>query len=101
MFLAHIAFFRLHESPCYLVHASRTQEAIESLQLISNFNSDELALHTEDVRDHLRPSKIIASSPCAASGSPVFSAEDDDGDGAKDPLRASTQVLRSALKSNC
>ena len=52
MFLARIAFFRLHESPRYLVHAGRHQEAVESLQLISKFNGSELTLNLEDVQDH-------------------------------------------------
>jgi len=52
MFLARIVFFRLHESPRYLVHAGRPQEAIESLQLISRFNGSDLSLELDDVRDH-------------------------------------------------
>ncbi|TBU48542.1 MFS general substrate transporter [Dichomitus squalens] len=51
MFLARMVFFRLHESPRYLVHAGRPLEAIESLQLISAFNGDELSLDPEDVDD--------------------------------------------------
>jgi hypothetical protein len=51
MFIARILFFRLHESPRYLVHAGRPQEAIESLQLISKFNGSELDIHLEDVDD--------------------------------------------------
>lgn len=52
MFLARIVFFRLHESPRYLVHAGRPQEAIESLQMISRFNGSDLSLELDDVRDH-------------------------------------------------
>ena len=52
MFLARIVFFRLHESPRYLVHAGRPQEAIESLQMISRFNGSDLSLKLDDVRDH-------------------------------------------------
>ncbi|KAK7681521.1 hypothetical protein QCA50_015253 [Cerrena zonata] len=55
MFLARIVFFRLHESPRYLVHAGRPEEAIESLQLISKFNGSELALGLDDVADHHIP----------------------------------------------
>ena len=51
MFLARMVFFRLHESPRYLVHAGRPQEAIESLQLISKFNGSHLSLALEDVDD--------------------------------------------------
>ncbi|KZT11946.1 MFS general substrate transporter [Laetiporus sulphureus 93-53] len=53
MFLARILFFRLHESPRYLVHAGRPQEALESLQMISRFNGDELSLALDDVQDHI------------------------------------------------
>jgi len=52
MFLARIVFFRLHESPRYLVHAGREQEALESLQLIARFNGDDLDLVLDDVQDH-------------------------------------------------
>ncbi|KAG7088038.1 hypothetical protein E1B28_012072 [Marasmius oreades] len=51
MFLARIVFFRLHESPRYLVGAGRHQEALESLQLISRFNGSDLSLVIEDVLD--------------------------------------------------
>ncbi|KAH7915443.1 major facilitator superfamily domain-containing protein [Hygrophoropsis aurantiaca] len=51
MFLARIVFFRLHESPRFLVHAGRHQEALESLQLISRFNGSEIPLELEDVDD--------------------------------------------------
>jgi hypothetical protein len=54
MFLGRIVFFRLHESPRYLVHAGRKQDALESLQMISRFNGSELALDLEDVEDHIR-----------------------------------------------
>ena len=52
MFLARIAFFRLHESPRYLVHAGRHQEALVSLQMISRFNGSDLRIAIEDVHDH-------------------------------------------------
>lgn len=55
MFLARMVFFRLHESPRYLVHAGRPQEALESLQLISRFNGSELALDLDDVEDRRSP----------------------------------------------
>ncbi|KJA23266.1 hypothetical protein HYPSUDRAFT_137939 [Hypholoma sublateritium FD-334 SS-4] len=55
MFTARMIFFRLHESPRYLVHAGRPQEAIKSLQLISRFNGDELPIELADVRDHHYP----------------------------------------------
>ena len=52
MFLARIAFFRLHESPRFLVHAGRPQEALVSLQMISRFNGSDLHIAIEDVHDH-------------------------------------------------
>ncbi|KAA1469701.1 MFS general substrate transporter [Dentipellis sp. KUC8613] len=54
MFTARMVFFRLHESPRYLVHAGRPHEAIESLQLISRFNGSELDIGLLDVEDHIR-----------------------------------------------
>jgi len=53
MFLSRITFFRLYESPRYLVHAGRPQEAIVSLQKISEFNGEEMSLNLEDVEDKL------------------------------------------------
>ncbi|KAN0074636.1 Major facilitator superfamily domain containing protein [Tylopilus felleus] len=55
MFLARILFFRLHESPRYLVHAGRHQEALESLQLISRFNGSDITIDLEDVCDRRPP----------------------------------------------
>ncbi|EIN12783.1 MFS general substrate transporter, partial [Punctularia strigosozonata HHB-11173 SS5] len=51
MFLARVAFFRIHESPRYLVTAGRHQEALESLQMISRFNGSELSIDIRDVCD--------------------------------------------------
>lgn len=116
MFLARIAFFRLHESPRYLVHAGRHQEAIESLQMISKFNGSELELDVEDVRDHLRPSEILASTASPSRQSPdrdiVFNADGDEDedeetrvskDAARPPAlasKSSRQVLRSSPESD-
>lgn len=65
MFLARMVFFRLYESPRYLVHAGRPQEAVEALQLISRFNGSELSLSLDDVADHRDPTSsngVIPSS---------------------------------------
>lgn len=59
MFLARIVFFRLHESPRYLVNAGRPQEALENLQLISRFNGSELSLELEDVDDRQPPKPLM------------------------------------------
>jgi len=55
MFLARMVFFRLHESPRYLVHAGRPQDALKSLQMISKFNGSDLEIELEDVRDYHHP----------------------------------------------
>lgn len=60
-FLARIVFFRLHESPRYLVHAGRPEEAIVSLQKISQFNGSELSLDLHDVIDR----------PCVVGTPPI------------------------------
>jgi hypothetical protein len=63
MFLSRITFFRLYESPRYLVHAGRPQEAIVSLQKISEFNGEEMDLNLEDVED--KPVDTTPASPDA------------------------------------
>lgn len=68
MFLGRIVFFRLHESPRYLVHAGRPHDAIKSLQMISKFNGSNLSIELEDVRDHLH-------NPCD-SGEPQGAVDD-------------------------
>ena len=70
MFLARIVFFRLHESPRYLVHAGRPQEAVEALQMISKFNGSELEIELDDVADHhpADPQRLrLPSSPPSTS----------------------------------
>ncbi|KAJ4482425.1 MFS general substrate transporter, partial [Lentinula aciculospora] len=66
MFLARMVFFRLHESPRYLVHAGRPQEALESLQMISKFNGSDLSLALEDVDDQ-KPQADSSSRNCINS----------------------------------
>lgn len=83
MFLGRIVFFRLHESPRYLVHAGRKQDALESLQMISRFNGSELALDLEDVEDHIRvpPSHLPDSAYPTENDLPssqLFDADADD-----------------------
>jgi hypothetical protein len=70
MFLARMVFFRLYESPRYLVHAGRPQDALESLQMISKFNGSELELDLEDVEDHIRvpPARTQDSATRTGSG---------------------------------
>ena len=73
MFLGRIVFFRLHESPRYLVHAGRKEDALLSLQMISRFNGSELALDLEDVEDHIRvpPSHLPFSAYPTENGPPL------------------------------
>ena len=79
MFLGRIVFFRLDESPRYLVHAGRKQDALESLQMISRFNGSELALDLDDVEDHIRvPRSHLSDSaflPESLSSSRLFNAD--------------------------
>ena len=63
MFLGRMVFFRLHESPRYLVHAGRPQDALESLQMISKFNGSELELDLEDVEDRIRVPRAHLQDP--------------------------------------
>ncbi|EKM51853.1 uncharacterized protein PHACADRAFT_165177 [Phanerochaete carnosa HHB-10118-sp] len=109
MFLARIVFFRLHESPRYLVHAGRHREAVESLQMISKFNGDELDLDVEDVRDHLTQSEIVASSreqsgsrSSSVEGQVVFDAGDGDGSSSLDEARPKLvpKTSRMGLRSS-
>ncbi|KAG6828933.1 hypothetical protein H0H87_000314 [Tephrocybe sp. NHM501043] len=104
MFIARIVFFRLHESPRYLVHAGRHQEAIESLQLISRFNGSEVSLEIEDVQDQHHPAVSSESESLAVpiprpnqksndmrprpTSTTIFSATDIDGEGSNDSLPA-------------
>ncbi|KAJ2935233.1 hypothetical protein H1R20_g1861, partial [Candolleomyces eurysporus] len=69
MFIARIVFFRLHESPRYLVHAGRPHDAIKSLQLISKFNGSDLEVELEDVRDYYLPHEAALPQPSANASS--------------------------------
>ena len=84
MFLARMVFFRLHESPRYLVHAGRPQDALESLQMISRFNGSELELDLEDVVDRIFVTSTLDSSRLPRpsirtenSTTPLFDADSD------------------------
>ncbi|SPO20769.1 uncharacterized protein UTRI_00246 [Ustilago trichophora] len=53
---ARVVFFRLLESPKYLVHAGRPQEARDILQKIHRYNGGAtISLRIQDVEDNLRP----------------------------------------------
>ena len=68
-----VIFFRMYESPRYLVATGRSTEAMESLQLISRFNGEELDLSLQDVRDHIGPVKSSRRSLSFSVISPVRS----------------------------
>lgn len=51
MFLCRIIFFKLHESPRYLVHAGRKEEAAVALTEIAKFNGQDLEFELDDVDD--------------------------------------------------
>lgn len=64
MFICRIFLFRLQESPRYLVHAGRPQDAVYALQQISNANGLVLQVSLEDVEDSLpgvAPVSVIRS----------------------------------------
>ena len=90
MFLARMVFFRLHESPRYLVHAGRPLEAIESLQMISKFNGSELFLDPEDVDD------TVPASGTATQTSLPNVRPDEEAQKAPTPPEQGNEALRSA-----
>ncbi|KAG2362213.1 MFS general substrate transporter [Suillus spraguei] len=89
MFIARMVFFRLHESPRYLVHAGRHQEALESLQLISRFNGSELPIDLEDVDD--RPPPICEADAAAGERLPRSSPNNETFDAGADGSTSSDQ----------
>lgn len=107
MFIARMVFFRLHESPRYLVHAGRHQEAIESLQMISRFNGSELSLNLEDVQDHRDPADAPEgdaprqTSPPQDTAEVVFDADappQQARENNQSPPRLTTQTSREFLR---
>ena len=75
MFLARILFFRLHESPRYLVHAGRPLEALVSLQMISRFNGSDLTIELDDVDDRQPSAPAPFSSEDHGAHTPFLSHE--------------------------
>ena len=73
MFIARIVFFKLHESPRYLVHAGRHEEAAEALQMISKYNGSERQFAVEDVEDTVAPSPSPNADASKASSAPSTS----------------------------
>lgn len=58
MFVCRVVFFHLYESPKYLVHAGKLQEAAHVLEEISKVNGNALHINIEDVKDVLGPSLV-------------------------------------------
>ncbi|THU90987.1 MFS general substrate transporter [Dendrothele bispora CBS 962.96] len=81
MFLARMVFFRLHESPRYLVHAGRHQEALESLQMISRFNGSDLELDLEDVDDERPKAGTVNVNNTSTTAAAASSSNDRGGGG--------------------
>ncbi|KAF8527425.1 MFS general substrate transporter [Hysterangium stoloniferum] len=61
MFIARVVFFRLQESPRYLVHTGRPQDAVLSLRKISRFNGGSFSIDISDVED--RSGTVIFTAP--------------------------------------
>jgi hypothetical protein len=51
MFVCRIVFFRLYESPRWLVHAGRKEDAVLALSQIAKYNRQEFDITIEDVHD--------------------------------------------------
>ena len=90
MFVARILFFRLYESPRYLVHAGRHEEALESLQLISRFNGCELPLQLCDVADDMPTPRVGEAAPFLPEtpADPDFVKQDDPDQHASEDLES-------------
>lgn len=64
MFTCRIFFFHLYESPRYLVHSRKPQEAVHVLQQIIKINGSTFTIDIEDVRDHIEhPHTVRCSLP--------------------------------------
>jgi hypothetical protein len=102
MFLARMIFFRLYESPRYLVHAGRPDDAVKALQLISRFNGSDISIVLEDVRDHHHCEAPVAAErdffkfdvPSRANSTTAFAANVIP-DGPTDPGTDGSQSSRS------
>ena len=53
MFICRVFLFRLYESPRYLVHAGRREDAVTALQQIIKINGLSIELGVKDVDDHI------------------------------------------------
>jgi hypothetical protein len=53
MFIIRVLFFKLYESPKWLVGAGRNQDAVLSLKEIVKFNGDKVPIELPDVIDHI------------------------------------------------
>jgi hypothetical protein len=53
MFIARVLFFKLYESPRYLVNAGRQQDAVHALRKIAQYNGHTANIDLADVQDEL------------------------------------------------
>lgn len=108
MFVCRVVFFHLYESPRYLVHAGRLEDAAIVLQEISKVNGKEIDVNVEDVHDllinapeesALGPESYAATgtspprTPRTSSRSPSRSRSRSPASDAKDRKIASTRFL--------
>ncbi|TDL17241.1 MFS general substrate transporter [Rickenella mellea] len=96
MFLARIVFFTLHESPRFLVHAGRLEEALVSLRKISKFNGSELDLDIEDVDDSPPVGGGGPCSPAEVGGEGVGGARGEGREGGGDAEEGVPFLVKSA-----
>lgn len=63
MFVCRIFFFHLYESPRYLVHAGRPEDAVYVLQQITKVNGCSVLIELEDVHDQILSGPGSVSTP--------------------------------------
>jgi len=75
MYTARVLFFRLYESPKWLVGAGRDNDAVVALQQIVNANGNPLSLSLNDVVDHLDQVSEATYTPVPASEGQAIDSE--------------------------
>lgn len=98
MFFARVMFFRLHESPRYLVHAGRPHDAVMSLRKISEFNGDDLTIGLSNVEDRTGP-VLFATEDTAIEALDSISRRPNRSSGGDDPTAHAVSTLNSVTNS--